>query len=93
MTQWHQSGQRRDICFLLYGEDPMREKELKTALQTHYDTQLRPRSVRRKLSKLVDAGHVEQRVDGLHDVYELTDTGERALEAHLEWVHEQTSSK
>ena len=93
MTRWFQSGQRRDLCILLYDEEPMREKALKTALQSHYDAQLKPRAVRRKLSKLVDSGHVHQQVDGLHDVYSLTAAGEAALEAHLEWARAETGLK
>lgn len=90
MPRWLQSGVRRDVCVVLYGADELREKELKRRLQEHYDEQFEPRRFRRIIGKLVDAGHVDRRADGIHDVYALTETGARALEAHVEWARETT---
>jgi DNA-binding PadR family transcriptional regulator len=90
MTRWLQSGLRRDVCVVLYGADEMRSKEVKAALQDHYDERVDTRRFDGMLSKLVDTGHVETRVDGLQDVYSLTDAGERAVETHVGWVREET---
>lgn len=90
MARWLQSGPRRDICVVLYGEGELRTKALKAAVQDHYDERIDTRRFDGMLAALVDTGHVERRVDGLHDVYALTDGGRAALEAHLEWVRETT---
>jgi len=90
MSRWLQSGVRRDACVVLYGADELRLKQLETRVEEHYGERLKPESFRRKVEALVDAGHVERRVDGLHDVYALTDAGRAAVEGHLEWVRETT---
>lgn len=88
MARWLQSGVRRDVCVVLYGAGELREKELKRRLQDHYDDRFEPGRFRRIVGKLVDAGHVTRRADGLQDAYELTDAGREALEAHFEWARE-----
>lgn len=90
MAKWLQSGVRRDVCVALYGSDELRLKELEARLEDHYDDRLRPEPFRRKVEKLVDAGLVRRRTEGVHDVYSLTDAGEAALEAHVEWVRGET---
>jgi DNA-binding PadR family transcriptional regulator len=90
MTRWLQSGQRRDVCLVLYGEDGLRSKAVKARVQDHYDGRVDTKRFDGLLSKLVDTGHVEREVDGLHDVYSLTDAGEAAVEAHIEWAREET---
>lgn len=90
MSRWLQSGTRRDICVVLYGEGGLRSKQIKTALQDHYDDRIDTKRFDGMLSKLVDTGHVEHDVDGLHDVYSLSPAGERAVEAHFEWARETT---
>lgn len=90
MGKWLRSGVRRDACLLLYGAGELRLKELETRLQDHYDERFDPERFRRKVEKLVDRGHLERRTEGLHDVYALTEEGERAVEAHLSWARDQT---
>ncbi len=90
MARWLQSGVRRDVCVVLYGAEELRLEELKTRLQQHYDERLEPERFRRRVEKLVDAGHVQRRTEGIHDVYLLTEAGEEALEAHVEWMQEET---
>ncbi|MFP8891277.1 PadR family transcriptional regulator [Natrialbaceae archaeon A-CW2] len=86
MGKWLQSGRRRDICVLLAAEGPVRGQQLKSALEDHYDERLEPRAFYGSLSALVDAGFVEKRVEGLHDVYALTDAGENRVRRHGEWM-------
>ncbi|ELZ25425.1 PadR family transcriptional regulator [Natrinema limicola] len=88
MSKWLRSGRRRDICFLLAAADDveLRGQQLKSRLESHYDDRLEPKSFYGSLSALVDAGFVEKRTEGLHDVYALTDAGERRTQAHAEWV-------
>jgi DNA-binding PadR family transcriptional regulator len=90
MPRWLQSGLRRDVCLVLYGEDGLRGKELKARLQDHYGDRVDTKRFDGMLSKLVDTGHVHSSVDGLHDVYSLTEGGERAVAAHLAWAREET---
>jgi len=86
MARYLESGMRRDCCAILHEGDELRSQELKRRLETHYDTRLDARQFRERLDALVSAGHVEERVDGIHEVYTLTDAGERALLAHVEWL-------
>ncbi|SIS18441.1 PadR family transcriptional regulator [Natronorubrum thiooxidans] len=90
MTKWLRSGRRRDICVLLAGADggELRGQQLKSQLEARYDDHLEPKAFYGSLSALVDAGFVEQRTAGIHDVYALTDGGERRLRDHYEWVRE-----
>lgn len=90
MPKWLQSGVRRDACVVLYGAGELRLKDLKNRVQDRYGEQFRPERFRRKVQKLVKAGHLERRTDGIHDVYALTEAGEDALEDHVAWVREET---
>jgi len=87
MTQFLQSGRRRDICVLLAGEQ-MQAQALKSRLETHYDTRIDPKSFYGALDALEDAGFVETRADGIHDVYTLSDSGAKRLQDHLDWLLE-----
>ena len=88
MSKWLRSGRRRDICVLLAAADDgeLRGQQLKSRLESHYDDRLEPKSFYGSLSALVDAGFVEKRTEGLHDVYALTDAGERRTQEHAGWV-------
>lgn len=88
MSKWLQSGRRRDICFLLAADGEMRSQQLKSRLESHYDDRLEPKSFYGSLSALVDAGFVEKRTEGIHDVYALTEAGERGVREHGTWVRE-----
>lgn len=88
--KWLQSGLRRDVCVLLYGAGEEKGQRLKTELEAHYGSHVAPKQFYGALEALVDAGFVESREEGLHDVYSLTDAGERALVTHFEWVRETT---
>ena len=89
MSKWLQSGRRRDICYLLAGTDGLRGQELKSRLEAHYDGHIDPTAFYGSLSALVDAGHLEERAEGVHDVYVLTDAGERRMRDHVEWVKQR----
>ncbi|SFC74166.1 transcriptional regulator, PadR family [Halobiforma haloterrestris] len=88
MTKWLQSGRRRDVCFLLAAEGELRGQQLKSRLEAHYDERIDPKSFYGSLSALVDSGFVEERTDGIHDAYALTDAGQRRVRDHYEWVRE-----
>lgn len=88
MSKWLQSGRRRDVCFLLAANGEMRSQQLKSRLESHYDDRLEPKSFYGSLSALVDAGFVEKRTEGIHDVYALTAAGERRAREHGAWVRE-----
>ncbi|WP_132059968.1 helix-turn-helix transcriptional regulator [Halorussus amylolyticus] len=93
MTKWLQSGRRRDICALLYEVDQLRGQKLKTSLEAHYDTHIDSKSFYAGLRSLTERGFVETRTEGIHDAYALTEAGERALEAHYEWLSERLSQR
>lgn len=86
MTKWLQSGRRRDLCALLYESGPLRGQKLKTTIEAHYDAHIDSKSFYAGLDSLVEKGFVETRTEGIYDAYALTDAGERALEAHYEWL-------
>ena len=88
MSKWLRSGRRRDICVLLAAAEDgeLRGQQLKSRLESHYDDRLEPKSFYGSLSALVDAGFVEKRTEGLHDVYALTEPGARRVQEHTEWV-------
>ncbi len=85
MTRFLQSGRRRDICVLL-AEEPRQAQALKSRLENAYDVRIDPKSFYGALDALKDAGFVETRTEGIHDVYALTDAGERRLHDHVRWV-------
>lgn len=87
MTRFLQSGRRRDICVLL-AEEPRQAQALKSRLESHYDTRIDPKSFYGALDALEDAGFLETRTEGIHDVYHLTEAGERRLHEHVEWMLE-----
>lgn len=89
MSGWLSSGRRRDLCVLCYGTGGLRGQELKSRLEARYDERLDPSRFYGALDQLVDGGHLEERTEGVHDVYALTDDGRAALEEHLAWVREE----
>ncbi|KTG13080.1 helix-turn-helix transcriptional regulator [Haloferax profundi] len=86
---WFQSGRRRDLCAILYDAGELRGQKLKTRLENYYDIRLDPQSFYATLDALVDAGHLERRVRGIHDVYGLTDAGARQVESYYTWLTER----
>ncbi|PSQ13430.1 multidrug DMT transporter permease [Halobacteriales archaeon QS_7_69_60] len=86
--RWLNSGLRRDVCVLLAGES-YRRQQLKVALEDRYGDRVDADRFRRALERLIDAGFVEREVDGIHDVYALTDAGREGVEAQFEWMREQ----
>ncbi len=85
--EWLTSGLRRDICVLLCGED-RRAQALKSAIEARYDRRVKPDRFYGALDALESKGYVDKRVEGLEDVYSLTDVGRRRTEAQLEWMRE-----
>lgn len=75
------------MCILLAAES-MQAQALKSRLESHYDTRIDPSSFYGALDALEDAGFVETRTEGIHDVYSLTDAGQQRLEDHLRWMRE-----
>ncbi len=92
MTKWLRSGRRRDVCYLLADTDGRRGQQLKSELESHYDERIEPSAFYGSLSALVDAGLVDRRSEGVHDVYTLTDGGSKRLREHVSWVTEQTGA-
>jgi len=75
----------------LLAGDPMQGQALKSRLESHYDERIEPRSFYGALEALAEGGFVEARAEGIHDVYALTDAGERRLREHHAWLGEQLS--
>jgi DNA-binding PadR family transcriptional regulator len=86
--EWLTSGLRRDICVLLYGEE-RRAQSLKSALEARYDRRVKPDRFYGALKSLEKNGYVEKHVEGLEDVYSLTDAGRESLETQFEWMKER----
>jgi DNA-binding PadR family transcriptional regulator len=85
--KWLRSGLRRDVCVVVAaaGDDPTAQ-ECKAALEDRYGDRVEPKTFYGALDALVDAGHLRERTDGIHDRYALTEAGERALRAQVEWM-------
>jgi DNA-binding PadR family transcriptional regulator len=86
MTQWLQSGRRRDICALLYDAGTLRGQKLKSELEAAYDTRIDPTAFYGSLDALVDRGLVAKRTDGIHDVYRLTEAGVDGVDSYYAWL-------
>ncbi|WP_435360669.1 PadR family transcriptional regulator [Haloarchaeobius sp. DFWS5] len=86
MTKWLQSGRRRDLCAILADAEALPAQRLKTRLERHYDERIEPKSFYGALEVMVDDGFFERRTEGIHDVYALTDAGERLLREHYDWL-------
>ncbi len=86
MTQWLQSGRRRDVCALLYDAGTLRGQTLKAELEAAYDARIDPAAFYGSLDALVDRGLVAERTEGIHDVYRLTAAGVEGVESHYAWL-------
>lgn len=86
--EWLTSGLRRDVCVLLYDEET-RAQALKSALESRYDRRVKPDRFYGALNALESKGFVEKRVEGLEDVYSLTDEGRSRVETQFEWMRER----
>ncbi|MFD1512135.1 helix-turn-helix transcriptional regulator [Halomarina rubra] len=84
--RWLESGTRRDMCVALLALGEARGPELKRHLERHYDDRLDSKRFYDRLSALETSGHVERHVDGLDDVYSLTERGERGVRAQQQWL-------
>ena len=84
--KWLRSGLRRDICVVVASEGTATAQQCKAAVESRYDDRINPKTFYGALDALTDTGHLTKTVDGLHDHYELTEAGERALRDHYEWV-------
>lgn len=90
--EWLTSGMRRDVCVLLYAEE-RRAQQLKSALESRYDRRVKPDRFYGALEALESTGHVEQRVEGLEDVYSLTAGGRAGVQAQFEWLQDQVGDR
>ncbi|GAB3412355.1 hypothetical protein GCM10027435_04980 [Haloparvum alkalitolerans] len=89
MPRWLHSGRRRDICALVHEAGEIRAQALKSRLAEHADERVDPRTFRQTLDALENRGFLAARVDGIADVYRLTDEGEKRLLDHYEWLTER----
>lgn len=89
MAKWLQSGRRRDVCIILAGEGEAQAQAIKARLAARYDERIDPKSFYAALDAMVEAGILAERTEGIHDVYVLTDAGERMLREHYEWMGDQ----
>lgn len=90
--RWLESGPRRDVCVLLYGEGLVRGQELKRRLEHRYDDRLEPKPFYDRLEALSRTPYVDREADGIHDSYRLTERGEAAVEAHYDWLCERVEA-
>jgi DNA-binding PadR family transcriptional regulator len=86
--KWLRSGLRRDICVVVASEDEPTAQECKAAVESRYGDRIDPKTFYGALDALTDTGHLTETVDGLHDRYDLTAAGTRALRDHYAWMRE-----
>lgn len=91
VSRWLASGLRRDVCVVVHALGEPTGQQAKARLEEHYGDRVAPDRFYGAVDALVDAGHLEERVDGIHDRYALTASGERALRAHREWLCERVA--
>jgi DNA-binding PadR family transcriptional regulator len=88
MAKYLRSGLRRDVCAVVRSLEDPTGQECKAALESHYDERIEPKRFYGALDALVEAGHLDEETEGIHDRYELTAGGETALCEHWEWLNE-----
>jgi DNA-binding PadR family transcriptional regulator len=88
MGKWLASGLRRDVCVVVYDQGTPTAQDVKSAIQAHYDERIPPNRFYGALDTLVEKGYLEERVDGIHDRYALTEAGKARLEEHVAWITE-----
>lgn len=76
----------------LYDAGELRGQKVKTRLERYYDVRIDPQSFYATLDALVDAGHLERRTEGIHDVYGLTDAGASRVESYYAWLTERVEN-
>ena len=86
--EWLASGTRRDICILLYGRE-LRAQTLKSELEARYDRRVKPDRFYGAVEALESTGHVETQVEGLEDVYSLTEAGRTRVETQFDWLQDR----
>ncbi|MFB6070918.1 MAG: PadR family transcriptional regulator [Halanaeroarchaeum sp.] len=86
MGKWLQSGLRRDVVVVVDARDRPTAQAIKRAVEARYDERIPPRRFHGALDALVDTGHLNTAVDGVHDRYWLTEAGRRRFEEHREWL-------
>ena len=91
MTKFLQSGRRRDICAILAGES-LHAQAIKSRLADHDGERIDPKTFYASLDALEDAGFVRAETEGIHDVYSLTEAGDRRLREHYAWLGEQLAT-
>jgi DNA-binding PadR family transcriptional regulator len=92
MSKWLRSGLRRDVCVVVASTEAPTAQECKAALESQYDDRIEPKTFYGALETLVDAGHLEATSDGIHDRYELTAGGRRALDEQFAWMRAALST-
>ena len=55
-------------------------------MESHYDRRIKPDRFYGALDALESKGFVRKRVEGLEDVYSLTEAGRERVETQLEWM-------
>jgi DNA-binding PadR family transcriptional regulator len=88
MAKYLRSGLRRDVCAVVHSLEDPTGQECKAELESHYDERIEPKRFYGALDALVEAGHLREETEGIHDRYELTAGGETALSEHCEWLSE-----
>ena len=86
--EWLASGTRRDVCILLYRRE-LDAQTLKSELEARYDRRVKPDRFYGAVEALESTGHVEKHVEGLEDVYSLTEAGRTRVEAQFGWMHQR----
>ena len=77
---------QQDLLTLLAGLDEPSGQDVKTAIETAHDTNVTHSRIYPNLDTLADEGFVEKRsVSRRTNAYPITESGEEALLADLEW--------
>ena len=85
------TGFQRDLLYVISGAEQPSGQEIKAEIEQYYSADINHGRLYPNLDTVVNKELVEKgQLDRRTNYYELTETGERAIENRLEWVSQYT---
>ncbi|MDG5820734.1 helix-turn-helix transcriptional regulator [Natronococcus sp. A-GB7] len=85
------TGFQRDLLYVIAGAEQPSGQDIKAEIEQYYSADINHGRLYPNLDAVVNKELVEKgQLDRRTNYYELTETGERAIEDRLEWVSQYT---
>lgn len=85
------TGFQRDLLYVIAGAEQPSGQDIKAEIEQYYSADINHGRLYPNLDTVVNKELVEKgQLDRRTNYYELTETGERAIEDRLEWVSQYT---